>query len=46
MDRVIDFSDSPIIPRALGGSDKKFRVSYNGEYYMLKFTEEHIKACF
>lgn len=43
MDKIIDFSNSPIIPRTLGGSDKKFRVLYNNEYYMLKFTEEHIK---
>lgn len=43
MDKVINFSDSKIIPRAYGGSNKKFRVLYNGEYYMLKFTEEHIR---
>ena len=43
MDKIIDFSNSPIIPRVLGGSDKKFRVLHNGEYYMLKFTEEHTK---
>lgn len=43
MDKVIDFSNSTIVPRTLGGSDKKFRVLFNGEYYMLKFTEEHAK---
>lgn len=43
MDRFIDFSNSKVALRPFGGSDRKFRIKYGEKYYMLKFTEEHVK---
>jgi hypothetical protein len=43
MKKLIDFSEDKIIPRTFGGSDRKFRILHDGKFYMLKFTEEHVK---
>ena len=43
MDKTYDFSNDRIVLRSLGGSDRKNRVLHDGKYYMLKFTEEHVK---
>lgn len=41
MDKVIDFTGCERYYRPFGGSDRKFGVSFEGEGYMLKFTETH-----
>lgn len=43
MDKTYDFSNDRIVLRSLGGSDRKNRVLHDNKYYMLKFTEEHVK---
>ena len=43
MNDVIDFTNCKRIHTSFGGSDRKFGVEYNGERYMLKFSENHAK---
>ena len=43
MDRIIDFSNCKRAHATFGGSDRKFGVVYDGETYMLKFSEHHAK---
>lgn len=39
MDRIIDFSNCKRAHATFGGSDRKFGVVFDGETYMLKFSE-------
>ncbi len=43
MDKVIDFTNCKRIFRALGGTDQKFEVEYEGKAYILKFSGKHSK---
>lgn len=43
MDQIIDFSNCKRAFASFGGSDRKFGVVYNGEVYMLKFSDQHAK---
>ncbi len=43
MKEIIDFSKCQRYIRPFGGTDRKFGVIYNGEGYMLKFSENHAK---
>lgn len=43
MDRIVDFSNCKRAHASFGGTDRKFGVVYNGEIYMLKFSENHAK---
>ena len=43
MDKTIDFTDCKRAHVAFGGSDRKFGIIYDGDVYMLKFSENHAK---
>ena len=43
LDRTIDFTNCKRAHVTYGGSDRKFGVIYNGDTYMLKFSEHHAK---
>lgn len=43
MDKLHSFDGCKIAFRDYGGSDRKFGVIYNGDIYMLKFSEKHEK---
>ena len=43
MEEIIDFTNCKRIFRALGGTDRKFEVEYNGNPYIIKFSDKHAK---
>lgn len=43
MDRIYDFSNCKRAHASFGGTERKFGVVYDGETYMLKFSENHAK---
>ena len=43
MNNLIDFSNCKRVHRTYGGTDRKFGIEYNGETYLLKFSEDHAK---
>lgn len=43
LDKIIDFTHCKRAHTTYGGSDRKFGVIYNGNTYMLKFSEHHAK---